>query len=646
MVTQTRTATGFTAVAGAWTPSAGTRLSAVQTSGDGVYVTGATENDEFYVTFSAFTVPTGATVNSVTVAVEVAAATASSCSVNAGLFQYSAMYSPTAQATAVTSFATKSFTFTRNPNTVSDWTSATANGLTRIYVKVPDATPDARVGFVSVTVDYTEPTYPAAGTVAAVTAVDGVPLVVRPTTGTAAILAGVSGTATSFRATAGVVPVVSGVVGYATILGEVAYPTTGTVEITAALAGMVTAHLTATATVPVVSGVVGHTSIIPALPVPADYVPPPVVIPAIDRKVRTLDARAELVDAAGTPVMVTVGSAAPRSDLPLAGARVSFKGEVAEQWGGTATWADPWMVPADPTHPLWGARNLYVRLWWRILDGAVWVEHLVCTLAIGNSGGQDSGTISGTVNLRDVLSTARGGYGGALDVGGMTVPQALRAIFERVAPALPLQIGDSTVTLPTPYTLAENDPAKDWTEIAALAGWVVRTDREGTVICGPRPTPTVALDWAEGPDCPVTDLSWSHGIEHMGNRITVRSTHPDAVGVWATAEDTDPASPTWVGGPWGVHPLPDIDSDAVATVEAATNLARMHLGRGLHPVEDVSVVVPQRPDLTYRHPIHLARAQAGIGATYEVSSWDLDLPVRGTAPATMPVRMMQRTVEA
>ena len=381
-----------------------------------------------------------------------------------------------------------------------------------------------------------------------------------------------------------------------------------------------------------------------AFTVPPDWAAP-VVVPAIDRKVRTLSARAELVDATGTPVTVTVGTDEPRSDLPLAGARVSFRGEVAEQWGGTATWADPWMVPTDPTHPLWGARNYYVRLWWRILDDGVWVEHLVCTLAIGNSGGQDNGTISGTVNLRDVLSTARGGYGGALDVGGMTVPQALRAIFERVAPALPLQIGDSTVTLPTPYTLAENDPAKDWTEIAALAGWVVRTDREGTVICGPRPTPTVALDWSEGPDCPVTDLSWSHGIEHMGNRITVRSTHPDAVGVYATVQDDDPASPTWVGGPWGVHPLPDIDSDAVATVEAATNLARMHLGRGLHPVEDVSVVVPQRPDLEYRQVVHLARRQVGIGADYRISSWDLDMPVTGQPPAPMSVRMMQRTVE-
>lgn len=371
----------------------------------------------------------------------------------------------------------------------------------------------------------------------------------------------------------------------------------------------------------------------------------PVVVPAIDRKVRTLDARAELVDATGTPVMVTVGTANPRSDLPLAGAKVSFKGEVAEQWGAVATFTDPWMVPADADHPLWGARNYFVRFWWRILDDGVWTEHLVCTLAIGNSSGQDNGTISGTVNLRDVLSTARGGYGGPLDVGGMTVDQALRAIFERVAPTLPLQLDTTTVTLPTPYSLGENDPAKDWTEIAGVAGWVVRTGRDGTVIGGPRPTPTAALDWSEGPDCPVSDLSWEHGIEHMGNQITVRSTHPDAVGIYATVQDDDPASPTWVGGPWGVHPLPSIDSDAVATVEAATNLARMHLGKGLRPVEDVAVVVPQRPDLEYRQVVHLARRQAGIGADYRISSWDLEMPVRGTPPAPMPVRMMQRTVE-
>ena len=381
-----------------------------------------------------------------------------------------------------------------------------------------------------------------------------------------------------------------------------------------------------------------------AFSVPPDWAAP-VVVPAIDRKVRTLSARAELVDATGTPVTVTAGTDEPRSTLPLASASVSFKGEVAEQWAATLTFTDPWMIPTDSTHPLWGARNYYVRLWWRILDDGEWTEHLVCTVAIGNSGGQDTGTISGTVQCRDVLSTARGGYGGPLDVGGLTVDEALRAIFERVAPTLPLQVGTSTVTLPDVYELGEQDPAKDWTEIAALAGWVVRTGRDGTVVAGPRPTPTVALDWSEGPDCPVTELSWDHGIEHMGNRITVRSSDPDYVGVYATVQDDDPASPTWVGGPWGVHPLPSIDSDAVTTVEAATNLARMHLGRGLRPVEDVSVTIPQRPDLEYRQVVHLARRQVGIGADYRISSWDLDLPVTGQPPAPMSVRMMQRTVE-
>ena len=381
-----------------------------------------------------------------------------------------------------------------------------------------------------------------------------------------------------------------------------------------------------------------------AFTVPPDWAAP-VVVPAIDRKVRTLSARAELVDATGTPVTVTVGTDEPRSTLPLASASVSFKGEVAEQWAATLTFSDPWMIPTDSTHPLWGARNYYVRLWWRILDDGEWTEHLVCTVAIGNSGGQDTGTISGTVQCRDVLSTARGGYGGPLDVGGLTVDEALRAIFERVAPTLPLQVGTSTVTLPDVYELGEQDPAKDWTEIAALAGWVVRTGRDGTVVAGPRPTPTVALDWSEGPDCPVTELSWDHGIEHMGNRITVRSSDPDYVGVYATVQDDDPASPTWVGGPWGVHPLPSIDSDAVTTVEAATNLARMHLGRGLRPVEDVSVTIPQRPDLEYRQVVHLARRQVGISADYRISSWDLDLPVTGQPPAPMSVRMMQRTVE-
>ena len=506
---------------------------------------------------------------------------------------------------------------------------------------------------------------------------------------------------------------------------------------------------------------------------------------AVAAPVRLIRARAELVDPDGQPVEVQVGKAPPRSDLPLSGGRVSFSGQSAEQWSAVLSFADPWMVPRDPSHPLWGARDLLVRVWWgvRVLapveeprsalvdgflaeyfvgkdlagtpalvrreaeiahlwasaapasglpqdnfsvrwtgtlfatagewvftlnsdDGARlyvddvlvvdswvnrgpttdiarvtldrgqhtvrmeyyeatggaqaylswapavggggiperWDERLLCTVAIGDSAGTDTGTISGTVRCRDVLSTARGGWGGPLDLGGLTVTEALRAIFGRVAPTLRVRIAETTITLPDVYEVGEEDPAATWTKVAAVAGWLVRSARDGVVDGGPREAPGAPLDWSEGVDCPVSELSWDHAIEHMGNRVTVRSTHPDAVGVFATVDDTDPSSPTWVG--YGVRPLPDIETDVAVTVEACQNIGRLALGKGTQPTEGVEVVVPQRPDLTYRRPVHLARAQAGIGGEYEVSAWDLDLPVTGEPAAPMPVRMMRKGADS
>jgi len=244
-----------------------------------------------------------------------------------------------------------------------------------------------------------------------------------------------------------------------------------------------------------------------------------------------------------------------------------------------------------------------------------------------------------------VLATARGGYGTPLDVSGLTVDNAIRAIFERVAPTLTLQVAATDVTTPDPCVLFDQDPAQDWTELAAI-GWpdgVVRSDAWGDVIVGPRAEPAgPVIDWQEGDDCPVSAIRWSLKTSAMGNRQTVISTNPDAVGVYATAEDDDPASPTYVGGSWGPHPLPDITSDLVATTEACLNLARMHLGKGLHPAEDVEVTVLQRGDLAYQQPVRLGRAALGVGSIYRVSSWSLTLPVAGGDPPLMTVRMMQR----
>lgn len=362
---------------------------------------------------------------------------------------------------------------------------------------------------------------------------------------------------------------------------------------------------------------------------------------------RLLSSRAELVDVKGTPQPIMVDDI-PTLDLPLSGASVSFAGEQAQQWSATMAWAHPWMVPTTTSHPLWGAQSLRVRLWWRIWIGGAWVERAVCTLVPGDSAVTDGGTISGSTRGLDVVSLLRGGYGSPLTVSGLTVDQAVAAICERCAPTLPVRIAPTTVTVPATLTLGAQDPLRDVTELAAIGypDGRIRSDREGVLIVGPRPEPASApLDWQEGPSCPVTEVRWEHGIEHMGNRVTASSSHPDAAGLYVTVDDDDPSSPTYVSGPFGVRPLPGITSDKATTSGGLRSLALMALGKGRHPVDDVSVTVPQRPDLDYQTPILLARDGLGVGSLYRVQSWGpLEMPVDGKPPRPMQVGMMEMTV--
>ena len=368
---------------------------------------------------------------------------------------------------------------------------------------------------------------------------------------------------------------------------------------------------------------------------------------AVAARQRVISARAELVTPDGTPVPVTDDQGRIRPDLPLASASVSFRGEQREQWSASFKFTAPWLVPTTPNHPLWGLQNLRVRLWWRILVDGLWLETVLCTVIPTDPDTLDTGVLATGMDGRDPLAAAVGGYAGPLDISGLTLDAAIVQIFARVAPTLRLQVAPTTVTAAANHVLGVSDrtPADDWTELAAAA-WpdgVVRTNREGIIVAGPRPQPSGPLDWQEGPDCVISEIRRTLKTSGMGNRQTVISRSVDGVGVYATVEDDDPSSPTYVGGAWGVHPLPDISTD-LETEEACRNLARMHLGRGLYPTEQITVTVPQRPDLDYRRPVQLARQQLGVAGVYEVSGWDLEVPAVGVAPGAMTVTMMTRTV--
>ena len=367
---------------------------------------------------------------------------------------------------------------------------------------------------------------------------------------------------------------------------------------------------------------------------------------AVSARVRTLAGWVELVDPAGNPVQVMTDTGQPRWRLPVSGASASWRDQL-EGYSGQVTFSHPWMVPRSSRHPLWGASGLRLRLWWAVWSTrmSAWLSKPVATLAIGDTNGDDTGFVSGTLDGRDVLSTMVGdGGAGAPDVVGMTVSAALGHIFARSAPTLSVTIAPSSVIIPEGTVL--RDPKTDAVELAEIgyALGVVRSDCLGAAYVGPRLAPAdEPLDWQEGPGCPVSRIKWRHGVEAMGNHVRAVSTHPDAVGLYVVREDDDPTSPTWVGGPWGVHPLPQVESSIAVTTEALTSAADAALDRGLHPTQDVDLDVSPRPDMDRRTAL-LAREGLGVAGVHTPASWSIRLPVGSGDLPLMSVGMMQRAV--
>lgn len=326
-------------------------------------------------------------------------------------------------------------------------------------------------------------------------------------------------------------------------------------------------------------------------------------------------------------------------DVPVDAVSVSYDGEQAEAWHAELTLSDPSMVPTSTSSILDGRSGVMLRPWWRLLTTTGWMEVPCGTYIVEDPKVRDSGALSITVPGLDPLAVARRGkYGAAVvQVGGMTVTAALKKLFSVVAPGLPVSIGASTETLPASYELWERDPAEDWTEIAAMAGMVVRTDRMGVITAAAPATPAAAVaSWVEGRDCPVTDLTSQLKTSTIPRRVVVVSTAPEVVPP--------------VVGEW-VNPDADsmlivteqrIESSTVTTKDGASSLARLSGERWARPQQTISLEVPARPDLSYRDVVALSRQRAGVSGLYQVGGWTLSLTGPDKPPALMSVQMMTR----
>lgn len=327
------------------------------------------------------------------------------------------------------------------------------------------------------------------------------------------------------------------------------------------------------------------------------------------------------------------------TSVPVADGTIRYSGESSEQWAADITVSDALWVPLSPDDPLDPRAGYRLRVWWELLTPTGWASVTCGTYTLHDPDISDDGHLSMQLQGVDAITEAkRGGYGGqTLSVGGLTVSAALQLIFDTVYPAAPTSIPDTTVTLPTPYELGARAPFEDWTDIALLAGWTVRADRNGVITAAaPADDDTVRATWQEGPDCRVSSIRREVTTSELINRVVVVSTSPEIVPpILSIVEDDDESSPTWVG--LGRIWEERIESDAVATQAAADNLARLQYGARRLPTETVTVKLPARPDLVYRDTVVIGRRRVGATGSYRVSGWTLDL-----SSGAMEVRTMSR----
>ena len=343
---------------------------------------------------------------------------------------------------------------------------------------------------------------------------------------------------------------------------------------------------------------------------------------------RVLDYRVEAVTRDGAHL----------ADVPIDGVRVSFDGTQTEQWGATFAFSDPGLVPYAPTMILDGRSGARLRVWWTILTNAGTLEVPLCTLVAEDPSGSDDGLLAGTVRGLDPLAIARrGGYGSrTISVGGMTVSDALRALFSALVPDWPVSIEPTTILLPAVYDLWEREPAEDWTEIAALAGMVVRTDRLGVITVARPERGRLVDNWTEGPTCPVIEYRWEQRTSSIPRRVVVVTTNPDVtppiVGTW---EHPDAATQQ-------IITETRVESSTVTTQEGADALAKLTGERWARRQVAVTLTLPPRPDLTYRDEVLVSRNQSQLHGTYEVAGWELTLAGHDQAPDPMTVKLMTR----
>jgi hypothetical protein len=170
----------------------------------------------------------------------------------------------------------------------------------------------------------------------------------------------------------------------------------------------------------------------------------------------------------------------------------------------------------------------------------------------------------------------------------------------------------SAITALVPQLSYDDDRGQALDNLAqsATANWYTLADGRYVVRLVPwlAPLTQAPLPMSDGPGGTILDAAPTRSTNGIFNQITVLSDRADGGdAIWSAASDTDPASPTWIGGPFGVRSK-RIRVTGAAVQAQLDALARTELDKAKALTEsweatvvpDASIELGDALSLTYR----------------------------------------------
>lgn len=345
----------------------------------------------------------------------------------------------------------------------------------------------------------------------------------------------------------------------------------------------------------------------------------------------------------GTAYTAALGTVA---DLPISGGSVVVDATSQVRRTATVLIADPLLWPANPLDVL-SPLGSELQLDYGIVIPGVGVEwvplgRFVISKAarIRPSGRSDPVTL--TLQDRSV-KVAEDRFDSGTQVGGgaTTAVAAITALIQATLPTATVRdlTGSTTVA---PLLDIERERWADGVEkLADAIAAEVFADPLGDFVIRPQPTLNDPIDWvvAGGPGGVLISRSEEKTRELAFNRVVVSGSRSDGTApVWAAVSDTDPASPTLYGGPFGRKPR-FYTSPLITTAPQATATGTALLSRGqgmqgsvgltalVNPALDAGDVLLVK-DRTLRQ-VHIAdRLTIPLGPTdpQDITTRSVDLP--------------------